>query len=77
MKPFTRLIVKQGCDHWKQEFAGKSLQKIAHDLISDKVKYGSYTKCSDYHGVMQIETPYFVILLGTFPCQIKEFNYEY
>jgi len=77
MKPFTRLIIKQGHEHWRQDLDGKDLRELANSLTSHRIKYGEYTRYSDYHGVMQVETPYFVILLGTFPCQIKEFSYEY
>lgn len=70
MKPFSRLLVKHGGEKWVEKISNlKHLDKVVESILNgeDEKFLGMPFHYSDYHGVGELETPYFVIQIGTFP----------
>lgn len=82
MKAFTRIVPKQGHTEWMQKLgemgnareivdliiAGKNPKKSAE--LDELLKL--HMKWSDYHGIGILDTPYFVIIMDTFPPLTEE-----
>jgi hypothetical protein len=79
MKDFSRIIPKKGHGDWMIKL-GKigNAQAIIDAVLDGKVEGIEQATYSDYHGVGQLVTPYFIVLVGTFPvlteAKVVEFN---
>lgn len=68
MRDFSRIIPKHGHEDWMSKL-GKigNAQAIIDAVLDGKVEEIQQASYSDYHGVGQLDTPYFIVLVGTFP----------
>ncbi len=68
MKDFSRIIPKHGHEDWMLKLSKVgSAHAIIDAVLDGKVEGIEQATYSDYHGVGQLDTPYFVVLQGTFP----------
>lgn len=91
MKDFSRIIPKQGHQDWMPKLgligdAKRIIDVLLHDVepkhpaAKEDVEHLRSLPIiySDYHGVGVLNTPYFIILVGTFPslteARVLEFN---
>jgi len=85
MKDFSRIIPKHRHEDWMLKLSGiGDAQKIIDVLLNDAEPKNPKAKedvehlrslpmtYSDYHGVAQLDHPYFIILVGTFPTLLEE-----
>ncbi len=81
MKDFSRIIPKHKHEDWMLKL-GKvgNVQTIIDAVLDGKVEGIEWATYSDYHGIGQLDTPYFIVLQGTFPsltvAKIREFAKE-
>lgn len=79
MKDFQRIIAKRGHEDWMLKL-GKigDAKRIIDAVLDGNVEGIEQATYSDYHGVGQLDTPYFIVLVGTFPVllekKVVEFN---
>lgn len=68
MRDFSRIVPKQGHEDWMVKL-GKigSARAIISAVLAGEVDGIEEATYSDYHGIGQLDTPYFIVLLGTFP----------
>ena len=81
MRDFSRIIPKHGHDDCMLKLSKiGNAQAIIDAVLSGKVEGIQQATYSDYHGVGQLTTPYFIVLHGTFPvlteARVLEFNKE-
>lgn len=79
MKDFSRIIPKHGHEDWMLKLSKIGGTHAIIDAVLDgKVEGIEQATYSDYHGVGQLDTPYFIVLHGTFPvlteAKVVEFN---
>ncbi len=79
MKNFSRIVPKQGHEDWMLKLSKiGNAQAIIDAVLGGKVDGIEQATYSDYHGVGQLNTPYFIVLVGTFPAlteaKVVEFN---
>lgn len=69
MKDFSRIIPKQGHEDWMAKLSkiGSARAIIDAALAGEIDGLDGPVRYSDYHGVGQLDTPYFVVVIGTFP----------
>lgn len=73
MKDFSRIIPKHGHEDWMTKLSKiGSAQAIIDAVLGRKVEGIEQATYSDYHGVGQLTTPYFIVLVGTFPVLLEE-----
>jgi hypothetical protein len=64
------VIVKHGGERWVEKIGSlKDLEKTVELILKGEHEefQGVPFSYSDYHGVGELETPYFMIQIGTFP----------
>lgn len=74
MKPFTRLILKKGYEEWGPIISLKGGPgKVFDSCMKRDFPFIECIKVrsSNYHGVIELDTPYFIILKSTFPCMLE------
>lgn len=81
MKEFSRIIPKHGYENWMLKLSKiGNAQAIINAVLTGKVEGIERASYSDYHGVGQLDTPYFIVLHGTFPvlteAKVLEFSKE-
>jgi len=81
MKDFSRIIPKHGHENWMLKLSKiGNAQAIIDAVLAGKVEGIEQATYSDYHGVGQLDTPYFIVLIGTFPslteARVLAFNKE-
>jgi len=79
MKDFSRIIPKHKCEDWMLKLSKiGNAQTIIDAVLNGKVEGIEKATYSDYHGVGQLDTPYFIVVQGTFPvlleAKVVEFN---
>lgn len=85
MKDFQRIVAKKGHEDWMLKLGKIGDAKRIIDVLlngaepkspgaSEDVKHlrSLPMTYSDYHGVGQLDTPYFIVLVGTFPVLLEK-----
>lgn len=73
MKDFSRIIPKHGHEDWMQKLSKiGDAQAIINAVLDGKVEGIEQATYSDYHGVGQLTTLCFIVLVGTFPILLEE-----
>lgn len=73
MKDFSRIIPKLGHEDWMPKLSKiGNAQAIIDAVLDGKVDGIEQATYSDYHGVGQLDTPYFIVVHGTFPVLLEE-----
>ena len=73
MKDFSRIIPKHGYEDWMPKLSKiGNAQAIINAVLDGKVEGIEQATYSDYHGVGQLDTPYFIVLVGTFPILLEK-----
>lgn len=73
MKAFSRIIPKHKHEDWMPKLSKiGSAQAIIDAVLDGKVEGIEQATYSDYHGVGILTTPYFIVVIGTFPVLLEE-----
>ncbi|GAI17458.1 unnamed protein product [marine sediment metagenome] len=81
MRDFSRIIPKHRHEDWMPKLSKiGNAQAIINAVLGGKVEGIEQATYSDYHGVGQLDTPYFIVVHGTFPslteAKVLVFNKE-